>query len=170
MIPNLLFAGMMPGCNAAFWLKISAKRKEKGEKLMKDPNRKIEIGSNPALEEEIRNRAENSELSCAGAMQMASQFGEATLDLGQRLDAMKVSIIKCQLGLFGYKPEKMIVQPAAEVSAELEEEIRQALQGKYLPCIAAWAIAEKRKIPKMAVSSACEALKIKIKPCQLGAF
>ncbi|SEL93357.1 hypothetical protein SAMN04489760_10139 [Syntrophus gentianae] len=137
---------------------------------MKDSKREIVVVPNPALEEEIRNRAESSELSCAGAMGIAAQFGESTQDLGQRLDAMKIRLVKCQLGLYGYKPEKKIVQPAAEVSAELEEEIRQAMQGKSLPCLAAWAIAKKRSIPKMAVSSACEALKIKISPCQLGAF
>jgi len=137
---------------------------------MKDPNREIEMVPNPALEEEIRNRAENGELSCAGAMQIAAQFGQAPGDLGQRLDAMKIRLMKCQLGLYGYKPEKIIVKPAKEVSVELEEDIRQALQGEYLSCMAAWTIAKKRRIPKMAVSSACEALKIKIKPCQLGAF
>jgi len=137
---------------------------------MKNSDTDKELGSNPALEDEIRRRAESNEISCAGAMQIAAQFGESPLNLGQRLDQMKIRLTKCQLGLYGYKPQKSIVQPAAEVSAELEEEIRQAMQGDYLPCIAAWTIAKARSIPKMAVSSACEALKIKIKPCQLGAF
>jgi hypothetical protein len=137
---------------------------------MKDSQKETKMAPNPALEDEIKTQAEGGELGCAEAMKIAAQFGEATQDLGQRLDEMKISIVKCQLGLFGYKPEKIIVQPAAEVSAELEEDIRQALEGKYLPCMTAWTIAEKRRIPKMAVSSACEALKIKIKPCQLGAF
>jgi len=137
---------------------------------MKDSQKETKMAPNAALEDEIRTQAEDSELSCATAMKIAAQFGETTQDLGQRLDEMKISIVKCQLGLFGYKPEKIIVKPAAEVSAELEEDIRQALEGKYLPCMTAWTIAKKRRIPKMAVSSACETLKIKIKPCQLGAF
>ncbi len=53
---------------------------------------------------------------------------------------------------------------------ELEKEIRSRLSNGRLPCAAAWEIAAERKIPRMKVSSACEALKIKIKPCQLGAF
>ena len=34
----------------------------------------------------------------------------------------------------------------------------------------AWEIAKRFEISKMKVSSVCEQLKIKIKPCQLGAF
>ena len=44
------------------------------------------------------------------------------------------------------------------------------LAEKKLSCRAAWDIAHRFKVPKMAVSAACEALNIKIKPCQLGAF
>jgi hypothetical protein len=39
-----------------------------------------------------------------------------------------------------------------------------------LPCAEAWRIADERNLKKMDVSSAVEALEIKIKPCQLGAF
>jgi len=137
---------------------------------VKEPKKESEIASNPALEEEIRNRTKGNELSCAAAMQISAQFGEPPGDLGQRLDAMEIRLAKCQLGLYGYKPEKKIVQPAAEVSANLEEEIRNAMKGNSLPCMEAWSIARRRRIPKMAVSSACETLKIKISPCQLGAF
>lgn len=133
-------------------------------------NSDTEIKSNPDLEGEIRRRMESDGITCAVMMELAGQFGESPIDLGRRLDSMKIHIIKCQLGLFGYKPIKIIVQPAAEVSPDLEREIRQAMQGDYLPCTAAWAIAGERNLSKMAVSSACEFLKIKIKPCQLGAF
>jgi hypothetical protein len=39
-----------------------------------------------------------------------------------------------------------------------------------LPCLAAWEIAEKLGIKRLDVCAACEHLRIKIKPCQLGAF
>jgi hypothetical protein len=132
-------------------------------------NRKV-LAANPSLEDEIRRQAENGEISCPKAMQIATKFGEPTLDLGQRFDEMKIRIVQCQLGLFGCLSGNKIVEPAPEVSSELAEEIRQAIRGNYLPCKEVWAIAARRKLPKMAVSSACETLKIKIKPCQLGAF
>jgi hypothetical protein len=52
----------------------------------------------------------------------------------------------------------------------LKENILAALKNNRLPCSAAWLIAKKLKLPRMKVSAACEALLIKIKPCQLGAF
>jgi len=39
-----------------------------------------------------------------------------------------------------------------------------------LSCAVSWEIADALQLTRMAVSEACEALKIKIKPCQLGAF
>jgi len=45
-----------------------------------------------------------------------------------------------------------------------------AMVDERLPCAAAWDIAAQAGISKMALSAACEALGIKIKPCQLGAF
>ncbi|MBE0556860.1 MAG: hypothetical protein IH628_06470, partial [Proteobacteria bacterium] len=79
---------------------------------------------------------------------------------------------RCQLGLFGYDaaPRGRRVQPAEAVEPGLENEIRGRLSGGRLPCSAAWEIAADRKIPRLSVSSACETLKIKVKPCQLGAF
>jgi len=48
--------------------------------------------------------------------------------------------------------------------------IRAALVDRRLPCASAWDIAKTFGVRKMVVSAACEALGIKIKPCQLGAF
>ena len=53
---------------------------------------------------------------------------------------------------------------------EVAAAIRDALENDRLPCRAAWEIAERFGLRKMAVSGACEALGIKIKPCQMGAF
>ena len=74
------------------------------------------------------------------------------------------------MGLFGYSPKKKIVQPAKEIAPDLKQAINDALSDGRLPCAAAWAIAKQINLPRMKVSAACEALKIKIKPCQLGAF
>ena len=56
------------------------------------------------------------------------------------------------------------------VPKELESAINKKLIGGRLTCSSAWEIAGALNIPRMHVSSACEALGIKIKPCQLGAF
>ena len=86
------------------------------------------------------------------------------------MDLLKIKLAKCQLGLFGYTPERVIVKPADKVSPELEYAIRGRLVDERLPCAQAWEIAEELSLKKMDVSCAAEALGIKIKPCQLGAF
>jgi hypothetical protein len=74
------------------------------------------------------------------------------------------------LGLFGYKPDKKAVKAKPPKSRQLKEAIQDALVDEQLACIQAWDIASRFNVPKMDVSGACEALSIKIKPCQLGAF
>ena len=83
---------------------------------------------------------------------------------------MNFRLVKCQLGLFGYTPEKKIVHAAKTVESALKEALQESLQDNRLPCASAWEIADRLQLRKMSVSNACEALGIKIKPCQLGAF
>jgi len=44
------------------------------------------------------------------------------------------------------------------------------MNDEKLSCAAAWEIAGSLNISRTKVASACEAMGIKIKPCQLGAF
>lgn len=118
----------------------------------------------------VEKKAMNGVITCADAEIIAGELQATMQDVGVAADLMEIRISKCQLGLFGYSPGKIIVKPADTVSGELERAVREALVNNRLPCAAAWNIAKKFTVPKMKVSSACEALKIKIKPCQLGAF
>jgi hypothetical protein len=118
----------------------------------------------------VRSKAKEGELACADAERIGAEHGAAMAEVGRTLDLLEVRINRCQLGLFGYAAEGKIVRPDTPVAPELEKVIRSRLSDGRLPCKAAWEIAIEGKIPRMKVSSACEALKIKIKPCQLGAF
>ena len=125
---------------------------------------------NEQLVEAIRGKAIDDKIACSAVFAIISELGVTPADAGRALDLMDVSIIKCQLGLFGYTPEKKVVKPAGSVSGDMEREIRARLAGGMLACAAAWEIAAKLKTAKMDVAAACETLGIKIKPCQLGAF
>ena len=109
-------------------------------------------------------------MACAVAFKIAEELHAAPIDVGSALDLEEISIVKCQLGLFGYSPEKKIVRPAESVSEILQKEITAGLTDGRLPCAQAWAIAQKLHQSKLDVAAACEKLGIKIKPCQLGAF
>jgi hypothetical protein len=126
--------------------------------------------SDKGIEKLIAEKVQNNELPCAVAFYIAEKLAISPAEVGAYADGHKLRLVKCQLGLFGYEPEKRIVKPADSVSADLESAIRHALVNDRLPCKSAWALAKKLNVRKMAVSSACDALGIKIKPCQLGAF
>lgn len=118
----------------------------------------------------VREKAVEGALSCAEAERIGAALGVKLEEVGRTLDLLELRIGRCQLGLFGYGPERKAVQPAASVAKDLEEAIRGRLADERLPCRAAWEIAAERGITRMAVSAACEKQKIRIKPCQLGAF
>lgn len=132
------------------------------------------VGKGVKIDEQIFTailaKAVNGKISCRNAMDIAQKLNKGIGVVGVNIDLAELHINKCQLGLFGYTPEKRIVKPSESVTPELEEAIRKALVGNRLPCIAAWGIAAARKMPRMHVASACEKLGIKIKPCQIGAF
>ncbi|MBN1104530.1 MAG: hypothetical protein JXL84_14015 [Deltaproteobacteria bacterium] len=118
----------------------------------------------------LRDKAKKGELPCAVAFSLAADLGVPVEEVGFTADILEIPIVKCQLGLYGYRPEKRKVKPAATVAASLKDAIQKALVDGRLPCAAAWQIADELHLHKMAVSSACEAMKIKITSCQLGAF
>jgi hypothetical protein len=122
------------------------------------------------VKEALIESAPGNRLSCAAAFKAAGRLKRPPLEIGTAADRLGIDIVKCQLGLFGYTPEKKIVAPAPAVTAEMETAIRAKLADGRLGCRQAWDVAETLGVPRMAVSAACESLGVKIKPCQLGAF
>jgi len=110
------------------------------------------------------------EISCAKAEGVALDLKADMAEVGRTLDVQGIRIIQCQLGLFGFGERKKAVTPAETVPPGVRDAIKAALAEGYLSCADAWQIARKAGIPRMSVSSACEAMGIRIKPCQLGAF
>lgn len=124
----------------------------------------------PEIAEAVKQRASDGAISCAAAHKIAVDLGVPPGEIGVGIDLLELRIIKCQLGLFGYGQEKKVVKPAEAISEALEGAIKDSLVEGRLSCTGAWEIAKRLGIAKMEVSSACDALKIKMFPCQLGAF
>ncbi|MFP4088051.1 MAG: hypothetical protein ACLFUL_14805 [Desulfobacteraceae bacterium] len=124
----------------------------------------------PGIQKVLRERLNKGELPCAVAFQIASDLKVSPREVGRNADLMEMPLVKCQMGLFGYSPEKKIVKAADAVSDALRTAIEQRLENGRLPCAQAWQVAKDLGLRKMAVASACEALDIKIVSCQLGAF
>lgn len=124
----------------------------------------------PEIQKVLRERLNKGELPCAVAFQIASDLKVSPREVGRNADLMEMPLAKCQMGLFGYSPEKKIVKAADTVSDALRTALEQRLENGRLPCAQAWQVAKDLGLRKMAVASACEALDIKIASCQLGAF
>ena len=129
-------------------------------------DRKVDPGIAKAMEE----KASENKITCAAAFKIVENFGTTASEVGFTADMLEIRIIRCQMGIFGYEPEKKAVKPMENVPDELEKAINGKLMDGKLYCASAWEVAKNLNIPKMRVSSACETLGIKIKQCQLGAF
>ena len=140
---------------------------DKGHYAKKHPaDSKVKQG----IAQAVKQRASGREISCVAAHKIAADLGVQPDEVGLGIDLLEIRIVKCQLGLYGFRPEKRVVKPAEAVSVTLEETITRSLIEGRLSCTAAWDIAERLGMARMNVSSACEALEIKISSCQLGAF
>lgn len=131
-------------------------------------------GKNAKIDEyiatEIRSRAKNNELPCAVAFDIAASLGCDVDKVGQTSDLLNFRLTKCQLGLFGYKPEKKIIKAERPTDHQIEEALKNQAGSGAIACSDAWDLAKQFGVSKMAISAGCEALGIKVKPCQLGAF
>jgi hypothetical protein len=142
-------------------------RKAKGNYAGKHPDdRKVNL----EIDEAVRKRTVSGKITCADAFSISNELKVPGEEIGFTADHLEIPITKCQLGLFGYRPRKKIIERVETVPQELEDAIRKALVSDRLSCAAAWEIADQYGVGKMKVASVCEALKIKIGTCQLGAF
>ncbi|MCP4693726.1 MAG: hypothetical protein GY859_37175 [Desulfobacterales bacterium] len=124
----------------------------------------------PILEKEIQKRLKDQAIPCAVIFNMAKELKVSHREIAKTVDLLDITISKCQLGLFGYKPEKKKVKAETTSNQELMDAIEASAKNNRLPCEKAWEIAARFKTPKMKVSNICEGAGIKVKPCQLGAF
>lgn len=146
--------------------------------LMKPDNNPDTFEDTSRIEQAISQQAVNvkpgqkpeQKLGCIAAFDIAAKLKVSPKAVGRTLDQMNYRITHCQLGLFGYSPDKKIVIPEMDVSPELKAAIEAAAEDGRLSCLKAWDIAAAFQVSKISISNACEGLGMKIKPCQLGAF
>ena len=142
-------------------------RKDKGHFADKHPKGTV---ADPAVVSALALHVSNGMVTCAAALGIADDLKVAPSDVGVAIDLKEYRISKCQLGLFGYEPDKKFIKPSDNVESGLEKALRHSAVDERVSCIETWQIARRLDIKRMAVSAACEALSIKVKPCQLGAF
>ena len=128
------------------------------------------IEADPKVAEQIRQKLSDNHITCAATHAIATDLSVPPSRVGMTIDLLEARIVKCQLGLFEYSPQKSIVKPAKNVSSELKDAIEAKLIDNRISCEHCWEIASQQGLQKLEVTSACETLGMKVKPCQLGAF
>ena len=126
--------------------------------------------ADPQIVELLKQKLVDNHISCAAAHDIAEKLSVAPALVGKNLDLMEARIGQCQMGLFGYKPEKRIVKPVKHITADLNDAIDKSLIDGRISCERCWKIAEQQGVRKIDVASACESKQIKVNVCQLGAF
>jgi hypothetical protein len=124
----------------------------------------------PRIVTAVTVQIKDNHLACAKAHEIAQSLAVSPAQVGLVLDLLEFRISHCQLGLFGYGAPKKLVKGADTVAPHVQEAIAAAAVGGRLACAHAWEIADRLNIRRLALANACEALGIRIKPCQLGAF
>jgi hypothetical protein len=126
--------------------------------------------ADPTISAALEKRMEEGTITCVAAHEIAADLSATASEVGKTIDLLECRIVECQLGLFGYSPEKKIVKAADVVPEDLRDELLRSGADGRISCATAWKIADSLGHPRMTAAEACEALGIKIKICQLGAF
>ncbi len=142
-------------------------RSEKGNYKGKHASETI---ADPVIQDAAKKKIVDGTITCGDAENIARSLAKSMLEVGTVIDLLETPIVKCQLGLFGYQPQQKIVTPAQKIAPEVEKAVRSKVSNGQLSCYEAWEIAKALTLPRMDVSSLCEAKGIKIGSCQLGAF
>lgn len=124
----------------------------------------------PRFQERLMQTVKENKIACASVFDILKHVDVSPSDAGKALDALEIRLTHCQLGLFGYLPEKKIVKPVENPDPELTRAIQSITVDNTLSCKKIWDLAQSAGVPKMKVSGICEGLVIRIRPCQLGAF
>jgi hypothetical protein len=128
---------------------------------------------NEQIAKAIREKSPGGTLACGAGEKISKVLEVRISEVGITADLLGIKINKCQLGLFGWgeKPNHgHDIQPADSVSVEMKSALEEAAENGVVTCAALWRIADSLGEKRKAVSAACEALKLKIRACQLGTF
>jgi len=139
---------------------------DKGHYSAKHHNVKIDN----TIAEKIQGMVIDNCLTCASAHKVGKILALSPSEIGVQTDLLEYRISECQLGLFGYSDGKKRIDPDVKITPYLNTELDTRQKNNIISCIDCWTIAKDLKINRLSVGSACEKKKIRIKPCQLGAF
>ena len=131
------------------------------------------IRPNEQIAKAIREKSPGGELACGMGEKISKELKVDISEVGITADLLEMKIKKCQLGLFGWgkKPNHgKDLHATDSVSVEMKSALEKVAKNGAVTCATLWGIADRLGVERKAVSAACDALRLKIRMCQLGAF
>lgn len=109
-------------------------------------------------------------IACLAVHEIAQVLDCLPLNVGQTADLIGIRINRCQLGLFDRKDTD--VQPLSkdDITQEMQALVESAVLNGQLACIDSWRLSDQLNLSRLQMGALCDELKIKVSPCQLGAF
>lgn len=120
---------------------------------------KLEVASNA-----------DKRIACRAVHDIANEIKCSPSKVGQTADLIEVRINRCQLGLFGRKDSNIQLLSKGDISQEISTVIEAAVSNGKIACLVCWQIADKLNLSRLEMGAVCDALEVKVSPCQLGAF
>src|SRR5512145_426018 len=88
----------------------------------------------PFLVKAIHEKTTDKKITCAAAFKIVETSETTASEVGFTLDMLDIRIIRCQMGIFGYEPEKKAVKPMENVPGDLENAIRGKVKEGRITC------------------------------------
>lgn len=109
-------------------------------------------------------------IACLAAHKIAQELNCPPLNVGQTADLIEVRINRCQLGLFGHGKAAVTPLSKDDIDIETQSIVESAVSNGKIACKECWRLADHLNLSRLEMGALCNALEIKVSPCQLGAF
>lgn len=129
-----------------------------------------------ALRVQLRSSLDGEgQIHCAAAHRIAEELGVEPSYVGEQADEIGIRISRCQLGLFGYTPEKgtpgfRLVKKLDNPPDEACASVQNAAEQGRISCQTLWRLAGVHGLTRRDMGNIAETLELKVTPCQLGCF
>jgi hypothetical protein len=145
----------------------------------KKKHARIQIPENPGnlshellseLESLVNASIKNGYLSCPVAWGIASKLNVPRIAVGALADKLGTRVTDCQLGCFKVDKTPFDYESGADISAAVIKTLTELQETGQLTCARAIELARQNNLDSMVLANRINAMKFKIRDCQLGCF
>jgi hypothetical protein len=140
---------------------------------------RIQIPENPGhlseeklaeLESQVKAAIKDGYLSCPVAWGIAAKMNVPRMAVGALADKQGTRITDCQLGCFKVDKTPFDNSTGGRISAGVIQQIKELQENGQLTCARAIELARQNNLDSLVLANQINAMRFKIRDCQLGCF